>query len=82
MRRLTPNYEKLRLYFLGVPAHKVAKTFEHTTQMATYVPHGHHMFHTRKSPYPGLNAMRRFEPVATDTIESDTTALNGGYNYA
>ena len=31
-----------------------------------------------KSPFPALNVSRRNEPVATDTVYSDTPAINNG----
>ena len=31
-----------------------------------------------KSPFPALNVQRRDEPVATDTVFSDTPAIDGG----
>jgi hypothetical protein len=35
-----------------------------------------------KSPNPAVNVQRSDEPVATDTIQSDTPAINGGEKYA
>jgi hypothetical protein len=35
-----------------------------------------------KSPYPALNVHRRNEPIATDTVYSDTPAIDGGETHA
>jgi hypothetical protein len=35
-----------------------------------------------KSPNPAVNVRRRDEPIATDTIQSDVPAIDGGEKYA
>jgi hypothetical protein len=35
-----------------------------------------------KAPNPAMNVPRQDEPMATDTIQSDTLAINGGEKYA
>jgi hypothetical protein len=35
-----------------------------------------------KSPFPALNVPRRHEPIATDTVYSDTPAINSGTTQA
>lgn len=77
------DYERYRPYFLHVPIEKIRKTFERTTQHASNVVSGHHIQQTIRSPYPALNRHRRSEPVATDTIYSETAAVNtGGQKHA
>jgi hypothetical protein len=72
-----PDYEKLRPLFGWMNAKTVKKTFEHTTQHAR-MPHATILKKHYKSPYPALNVRRRDEPVATDTVFSDTPAIDGG----
>jgi hypothetical protein len=55
----------------------IKKTFEQTTQYAR-MPHGTILKKHYKSPFPALNVQRRDEPVATDTVFSDTPAIDGG----
>jgi hypothetical protein len=57
----------------------IKKTFEQTTQYASRMPNGTILKkHYYKSPFPALNVQRRDEPVATDTVYSDTPAIDGG----
>ena len=72
------DYEQLRKYFLHVPAHKVKKTFEKTTQFATNVMSGHRIHDTIQSPFPACNIHRRNEPVASDTIKAEVPAVDSG----
>jgi hypothetical protein len=72
-----PDYEKLRPLFGWMNAKTVKKTFENTTQHAR-MPHATILKKHYKSPYPALNVRRRDEPVATDTVFSDTPAIDGG----
>ena len=76
------NYEQYRPYFLHVPKHKVQKTFENTTQHATNIQSGVHVGMTLKPPHPAFNVWRRQEPVATDTIEAEVPAIDGGCKHA
>jgi len=55
----------------------IKKTFESTAQCAR-MPHGTILKKHCKSPFPALNVQRRDEPVATDTVRSDTPAIDGG----
>ena len=63
----TPDYEKLRLYFGWVNVDTVQKTMDQST-------HRKHL----KSRNPALNIPRRHEPVATDSVSSDTPAVDSG----
>ena len=73
----TPNYSSLRPYFAWLPTNVVQLTFKNTTQHArttiSTILKKHY-----KSPYPALNVHRRDEPVATDTVYSDTPAIDDG----
>ncbi len=76
-----PNYEKLRPYFGWVNADVVKNTMDQTTQWGVSVdtiPMKRHL----KSRNPALNVPRRHEPVATDTIMSDTPAVDSGVTNA
>ena len=55
----------------------IKKTFENTTQYAR-IPHGIILKKHYKSPFPALNVKRRDEPVATDTVFSNTLSIDGG----
>jgi Reverse transcriptase (RNA-dependent DNA polymerase) len=78
----TPNYERFRPYFLHVPAEKVRKTFDATTQFAGNIISGKNILQTLKAPYPALNVPRRNEPVATDTVFAEEPAYYGGATMA
>jgi hypothetical protein len=72
-----PDYEKLRPLFGWMNTKTIKKTFENTTQYAR-IPHGTILKKHYKSPFPALNVKRRDEPVATDTVFSDTPSIDGG----
>ena len=77
-----PDYFHLKPYFLDADVNIIKKTFQNTTQFARGgVIHGT-IFDTHRAPFPALNVPRRNEPVATDTIFSDTPSINGGYTSA
>ena len=72
-----PDFELLRPNFAFAPAAVIKKTFEVTTRYARDVerlPWRKHF----KSRFPALNVHRRHEPVATDTVFSDTPAIDNG----
>ena len=71
-----PNNSSLRYYFAWIPT-KVQLTFKNTTQ------HTHATISTilnkhYKSPYPARNVYHMDEPVVTDTVYSDTPAIDDG----
>ena len=69
------DFEKLRPYFGWVNKHTIEKPFNKTTQWAvasTRYPMRKHF----KSRFPVFNIPRRSEEVATDTIFSDTSAID------
>jgi len=46
------------------------------------MPYNMALRHRYKAPHPALNHFHREEPVATDTIVSDTPAIDGGKTWA
>ena len=74
----TPDYEKFRLYFGWVNIDTVQKAMEQSTQWGVSIPNTFPMKMHLKSRNPALNIPRRHEPVATDTICSDTPAVDSG----
>ena len=69
------DYNKYRAHFLHAPVEKIRRTFQNTTQYATNVMSGRNIMQTIKSPFPAHNVWRRHEPVASDTVFSDTPAV-------
>jgi hypothetical protein len=76
-----PDYGQLRprLGWLSIEA--IKKTFERTNQLAR-MPMSTILKKCYKSPNPALNVRPRDEPVATDTIYSDTPAIDCGITSA
>ena len=75
------DYEKLRPFFGWVNSDIVKQTIDQTTQWGVALdsfPMKRHL----KSRNPALNVPRRHEPVATDTIFSDTPAVDSGVKQA
>ena len=69
------DYEKLRPFLGGGKSDIVKQTIDQTTQWRVALdslPMKRHL----KSRNPALNVPRRHEPVATDTIFSDTPAVD------
>ena len=76
-----PDFDKYRPYFGWVKADTIRDTFKHTTQWGASVstfPMKKHL----KSRNPALNVPRRHEAVATDTVYSDTPAVDSGVKQA
>ena len=83
-RQIRPQpiqYEKLRPNFAFQSADAIAKTFKATTQYAR-MPTSSLLTKRYKSPYPALNVTRRQEDVSTDTVYSDTPAIDNGSTQA
>ena len=78
----TPDYEKLRPCFGWVNVDTVQKTMEQSTQWGVSIPNTFPMKKHLKSRNPALNIPRRHEPVATDTVFSDTTAVDSSVKQA
>ena len=77
----TPDFDKYRPYFGWVNADTIRDTFKHTTQWGASVcifPMKRYL----KSRNPALNVPRRHEAVATDTVYSDTPAVDSGVKQA
>ena len=78
----THDYEKLRLYFGWVNVDTVQKAMEQSTQWGVSIPNTLPMKKHLKSRNPALNTPRIHEPVATDTVFSDTPAVDSGVKQA
>jgi hypothetical protein len=76
-----PDYRQLRPRLGSLPIDAIKKTFEHTTQLAR-MPMSTILKKRYKFPNPALNVRPRDEPVATDTIYSDTPAIDCGVTSA
>ena len=77
-----PDYEKFRPYFGWVTVDTVQKTMEQSTQWGVSLPNTLPMKRHLKSRNPALNVSRRHETVATDTVFSDTPAVDSGVKQA
>ena len=78
----TPDYETFRPYFAWVNVDTVRKTMEQSTQWGVSLPYTFPMKKHLKSRNPALNIPRRHEAVATDTVFSDTPAVDSGVKQA
>ena len=77
-----PDYEKFRPYFGCVNVDTVQKTMQQSTQWGVSLPNALPMKKHLKSRNPALNIPRRHEAVATDTVFSDTPAVDSGVKQA
>ena len=77
----TPDVDKYRPYFSWVNVDTIRDTFEHTTQWGASVGTFSMKRHL-KSRNPVLNIPRSHEAVATDTVHSDTPAIDSGVKLA
>jgi hypothetical protein len=75
------DYEALRPCFPWLNSDIIRKTFEVKTQFA-WLPLNMVLRKRFKAPNPATNVPRRDEPMATDTIQLDTPAIDGGEKYA
>ena len=80
MRHLTMRNSGL--YFGWVNVDTVQKTMEQSTQWGVSLPNTFPMKRHLKSRNPALNIPRRHEAVATDTVFSDTPAVDSGVKQA
>ena len=78
----TPDYEKLRPYFGWVNVDTGQKTMEQSTQWRVSIPTTSSMKKHLRSRNPALSIPRRHEHVATDTVFSDTPAVDTGIRQA
>jgi Reverse transcriptase (RNA-dependent DNA polymerase) len=77
VRDVPPDFDALRPQFGWIPSDVIKRTFDVTTRWARNVerlPFRKHF----KSRFPALNVHRRREAVATDTVYSDTPAVDSG----
>lgn len=72
-----PNFELLRPFFAYSPVNVIKRTFDVTTRWARSIEHRPFRKHF-KSRNPACNVHRRNEPVGTDTVYSDTPAIDNG----
>ena len=79
---VTPDYQKFRLNFGWHNVDTVRKTMEQSTQWEVSLPNNFSMKKHLKVSNPALNNPRRHEPVATDTVFSDTPAVDSGVKQA
>ena len=77
-----PDYEKFRPYFGWVNMDTVQKTMEQSTQWGVSLSNTFPMKKYINSRNPALNIPKRHEPVATDTVFSDTAAVDSGVKQA
>ena len=77
-----PDYEIFRLYFGWVNVDTVQNTMEQSTKWGVSILCTFPMKKHLKSSNPALNIPRRHEPVATDTVFSDTPAVDSGVKQA
>jgi hypothetical protein len=75
------DYEALRPCFAWLNSDIIRKTFEVTTLFA-WLPLNTVLRKHFKALNPAMNVPPHDEPMATDTIQLDTPAINGGEKYA
>ena len=78
----TPDYENLRPYFGWVNVYTAQNTMEQSTHWGVSLPNTFPTKKDLKSRNPALNIPRRHEAVATDTVFSDTPAVDSGVKHA
>ncbi|MGL4350912.1 MAG: hypothetical protein ACRCT2_10180, partial [Plesiomonas shigelloides] len=79
--KVEPDYEKLRPFFAYQPVESIKHTWLNSTQFAR-IPMSAHLKRHFKSPFPAHNVHRRNEPIATDTVYSNTPAVDNGATHA
>ncbi|MFA9289401.1 MAG: reverse transcriptase domain-containing protein, partial [Weeksellaceae bacterium] len=82
IKQVKPNFELLRPLFGWAPADTIKKTFDVTTQFARGRVTDTRLKQHWRSRFPACNVQRRNEPVATDTIFSNTPAVDSGVKAA
>jgi len=81
VHKRAPDYQALMPMFRWLPADVIQQTFAVTTQYA-HLPMSTLLKKQYESPFPTLNVHRRDELVATDTIYSNTPAIDSGTTIA
>jgi hypothetical protein len=74
------DYDALRPHFAWLPTNIIKKTFKVTTQYAR-MPLNTILRKHFKSPNPAVNVQQCDELIATDTIQSDVPAIDGGEKF-
>ena len=75
------DYSQYQSKLAWLPVNIVEQTFAKTTQFYR-MPMGTYLKKRYKSPFPACNVHRQNEPVATDTVYSDTPAIDSGVTAA
>jgi hypothetical protein len=75
---VSTDFESLRPRFGGCSTDTIRHTFDNTTQIARSLQLYGDMRKHFRSRFPAFNVSRRNESVATDTIYSDTPAIDDG----
>ena len=75
------DFSTLQSKFGWLPIDVIRNTFSNTTQFYR-TPASSHLKKHFRSPYPACNIHRRQEPIATDTVYSDTPAIDDGSKVA
>ena len=77
------DYKKLQPYFAWFPIKMIKETFQNSTQYGFMPssPDGN-LFKRYHSPNPAMNVYRLQDDVLTDTVFSDTPAVDGGCTQA
>ncbi len=81
VNKWVPNYQALMPMFGWLPADVIQQTFAVTTQYAR-LPMSTLLKKWYKSSFPALNVHRQDEPVAMDTIYSNSPAVDSGATIA
>ena len=76
-----PDFESLRPCFGWQSTDAIACTWQQATTQFYRIA-GDTIKKVFKSPFPAMNVVRRHEAVATDTVFSDTPAIDCGYKCA
>ena len=71
------DFRAIQPQFGWLPINIIMKTFAKTTQFYRK-PMSTRLQKHYKSPFPACNVQRRNEPIATDTVYSDTPAIDSG----
>ena len=69
------DYKSLQPNFGWLPADVIKLTFDNTTQFCC-APFGTHLKKHFRSPHPACNVEHHQEPIVTDTVHSDTPAID------
>ena len=71
------DFQSIQPQFGWLPINTIMKTFEKTTQFYQQ-PMSTHLLKRYKSLYPAFSVHHCNEPIATDTVYSNTVAIGSG----